>query len=151
MKDLVFEKEINASPEQIWDAITKLEKYRIWTAVFHKGSYFDGGWNKGDKIKFLIVNKAGIPEGMTSEIAESNFPNFISIRHLGFISNGQEDTESPEVKSWAPAYENYTIEEIAEGHSRIRVDAETDDKYVDMFTRIWPEALDALKSTAEMK
>jgi len=32
--------------------------------VQHEGSYFEGGWNKGDKTKFLAVNEKGEKEGM---------------------------------------------------------------------------------------
>lgn len=46
---------------------------------------------------------------MTSEIAESRKPEFISIKHLGVVLAGKEDTTSEEAKKWAPAYENYTL------------------------------------------
>ena len=46
---------------------------------------------------------------MVSEIAENKPNEFISIRHLGYIANGIEDTQSEAIRAWAPAYENYTF------------------------------------------
>jgi uncharacterized protein YndB with AHSA1/START domain len=49
MRKMHFEISINTKPEKIWDAIVDDKKYREWTSPFQKGSYFEGGWNKGDK------------------------------------------------------------------------------------------------------
>lgn len=43
---------------------------------------------------------------MISEIAESRADEFISIRHLGFITNGIEVTRGEPIRAWALAYEN---------------------------------------------
>ena len=74
MKKLNLEIKINASQEKVWDAIVNVSKYRIWTAAFNEGSFFEGGWNKGDTIRFIGLNEAGEKEGMISEIAESIYP-----------------------------------------------------------------------------
>ena len=66
-------------------------------------SYYEGGWKRGDTIRFLAIGKEGKKEGMISEIAEADFPNYISIKHLGYIWDGIEDTTSDAVASWAPA------------------------------------------------
>lgn len=80
MKKLHFEIMIDAKPEDVWDAVVNGKKYREWTSAFHEGSYFEGGWNKGDSIKFLARNEKGFREGMISEIAESKKDSFISIK-----------------------------------------------------------------------
>lgn len=150
MKKIHFEITINAKPEQVWDAIVNDEKYREWTSVFQAGSYFEGGWNKGDKIEFLALNEKGEKEGMYSEIAESTKPSFISIRHLGTILGGKKDAESEEAKKWAPAYENYTLTQQGET-TKFEVDADADEGFYEMFKDMWPEALQKLKQVAEKK
>jgi len=50
----------------------------------------------GDSIKFIAVNNDGKTEGMISEIDESRYPEFISIKHIGYILNGVEDTQATE-------------------------------------------------------
>jgi hypothetical protein len=148
MKKMHFEIIINAKPEQVWDAIVDDKKYREWTSAFQEGSYFEGGWNKGDKIQFLALNEKGEKEGMFSEIAESKKPSFISIRNLGTILGGKEDTTSEEAKKWVPIYENYTLTPQGEA-TQFEVDADADDNFIDMFKDIWPKALQKLKQVAE--
>jgi hypothetical protein len=48
---------------------------------------------------------------MTAEIAENRPFEFVSIRHLGIIKDGVDDTESPASRAWTPAFENYTFTE----------------------------------------
>ena len=148
MKKIKLDIEINASRQAVWDAIVNDAKYRQWTTAFTAGSFFEGGWNKGDSIRFL-VEKEGGKEGMIAEIAESIYPEFISIRHLGYISNGVDDTTSEEVKKWAPAYENYTLKELGEGKTQFMVEADTTEEYHQMFLELWPKALEKLKEVSE--
>jgi uncharacterized membrane protein len=88
MKKLNLEIQINSSQEKVWDTITDDKKYREWTSVFQPTSYFEGGWNTGDKINFVGIDEKGEKGGMVSEIAESRKPEYISIRHLGYMQNG---------------------------------------------------------------
>ncbi len=140
---------ISATKEAIWDTITNRNKYQLWTEVFSVGSYFEGGWNKGDTIRFLAANKKGKLDGMISEIAESENHKFISIRHLGYIYDGIEDTTSDEIKLWAPSYENYTIQEIDAQHCQFTVEMDSTDDYYVMFLELWPKALMKIKEISE--
>jgi uncharacterized protein YndB with AHSA1/START domain len=149
MKNINLEIEINASREEVWDAIIDKKKYSIWTSAFQETSHFEGGWNKGDTIKFLAFSKEGQLVGMISEIAESKFPEFISIRHLGNILNGIVDTTSDEVKKWTPSYENYTLEKLGENKTLFKLEMETIDEYYEMFLKMWPNALTRLKEVCE--
>ena len=148
MKKLHYEVLIKANPDGVWDAIVEDKKYREWTSAFHEGGYFEGGWNKGDKIRFLALNEKGEEEGMFSEIAESKKPSFISIRHLGIIVGGKEDTTSETAKKWVPAYENYTLTQQGE-NTKFEVDVDTDETFYEMFKDVWPKALEKLKQVAE--
>jgi hypothetical protein len=146
MKKLHFQISIKAPKEKVWNAMLEPETYTIWTSEFMPGSYYEGSWDRGSKIKFLIP--AG--DGMSSEIAENRKYEFISIKHLGIIKNGVEDTESPEAKTWTPAYENYTFTEKA-GATDVRVDLDTDSEFEKMFGEIWPKALLKLKQICERR
>ena len=85
---------------------------------------------------------------MLSRIKENRQHEFLSIEHLGLIQDGKEDTSSDEVKKWAGALENYTFKE-KNGSTQVSVDMDTDEEYTEMFERIWPDALQKLKSLAE--
>ena len=61
-------------------SVGRPESYKQWTSAFGDGLYFEGSWQKGQRIRFLT------PQGdeVTSEIAEIRPNEFISIRHLGY-------------------------------------------------------------------
>lgn len=101
-------------------------------------------WDKGSKIKFAD----GSGDGMYAEIAENRLHEFISIRHLGMVIDGKLDTESEEVKKWAPAYENYTFSSL-NGGTKVMIDMDIMPEYEAMFKEMWPKALEKLKELAE--
>lgn len=148
MQKMHFEIIIHGNPQDVWDAIVNSQKYRKWSSVFHQGSCFEGGWEKGDRIRFLTCNKNDEKEGMIAEIAESRKYSFISVKHLGYISGGVEDTSSEKVKQFAPAYENYTFTPIGDD-TKFEVDTDIEEDYVEMFSELWPKALKKLKDVVE--
>ncbi|MBL8483473.1 MAG: SRPBCC domain-containing protein [Rhodocyclaceae bacterium] len=139
-----FTATINATPAVVWYHITSPDSYKHWTSAFAEGSYFEGAWDTGSKIYFLSPSG----DGMVSEIAESRMNEFISIRHLGFLSNGTEDTTSDSVLSWAPAYENYTLLQVPEG-TRLVVDQDVPPEWEEHMNQAWPKAIDLLKKLSE--
>ena len=144
MKTLHFSVTINAPKEKVWTAMLDRESYEVWTAEFAAGSTYEGSWEKGEKIKFLSPEG----EGMTAVIAEHKPFEFISIKHLGYIKDGIEDTESPEIKAWAPLFENYTFSEN-NGISEVKVDIDTTPEFEDDMVQMWPKALAKLKMVCE--
>jgi hypothetical protein len=120
------------------------ECYRQWTSAFAVGSYFQGSWQQGEKIRFLAPSG----DGMVAEIAEHKPNEFISIRHLGFISNGVEDTTSEAVRAWAPAYENYTFLATPTG-TKLVVDQDVTEAFEQDLVAAWPKALQLLKARCE--
>ena len=144
LKHLQFSILINAPAATVWHHMTDPESYRRWTSAFTEGSHFEGSWEQGAKIRFLSPTG----EGMVAEIAESRRHEFISIRQLGFIANGVEDTTSDAVRAWAPAYENYTL--IAEpGGTRLKIDQDMTAEHEAYMNEVWPKALALLKQLCE--
>lgn len=74
MKSIQFAISINAPKEKVWRTMLDPESFKVWTAEFCEGSYFEGSWSKGEKIKFLTPDG----DGMTSMIAENKPYEFIS-------------------------------------------------------------------------
>jgi hypothetical protein len=146
MKKLHFKTAINAPVEKVWNTMIGPETYKAWTRPFGEGSYYEGSWDKGSKIKFLTPPG----DGMISEIAENRKHEFISIRHLGMIKSGVEDFTSPEVKAWAPSLENYTFTH-KKGVTRVEVDLDIAPEWEKMFLDLWPKALNSLKRICEGK
>jgi hypothetical protein len=149
MQTLHFSTHIKASPEKVWKTMLDNATYRIWTAPFHEGSYFKGDWSEGSKILFLGPGENGEAEGGMVSMIETNRPyEFISIKHLGMIKNGIEDTTSEEAKKWTPAHENYTFTE-KDGGTDLSIDMDSNEEYKEMFEGVWPKALAKLKELAE--
>ena len=149
VRRLQFDVVIAAPRERVWDNIVNDEPYRKWTAAFMPGSYFEGRWDKGARIRFLARNQAGEVNGMWSEIAEIRRPEFLSIRHLGIVRDGKDDRESEEAKKWEAAYENYTLTDVG-GKTKFAVDQDVpDDSLAPMFSDAWPKALALLKGISE--
>ena len=144
MEKLNFQISINASRNKIWDVLWNDETYRKWTAVFSPGSYAVTDWQEGSKTLFLSSDGSG----MVSTIAKNIPFEFLSIKHLGFVKNGIEDTESEEVKKWAGALENYTLKEAGES-VLLEVSMDMNDEYKDYFLKVFPQALQLVKDIAE--
>lgn len=123
--------------------------YRQWTEVFHAGSYYKGSWEKGSKMLFLGPDpETGKEGGMVSMIADNRKHEFISIKHIGMVNDGVEDTTSEEAKKWAPAYENYTFTE-KDGVTEVKIDIDMLPEFKEMMEEMWPKALEKLKELAE--
>ena len=144
LEPLRYKVTIRASREAVWDAMLSPETYRAWTALFCEGSYYEGSWNEGDRIRFL--GPGG--EGMTSVIAESRRPERVSIQHLGVVKDGREDTTSEAAAAWSPAFETYTFAE-ADGGTELTVEVETPPDFVDFMDAAWPKALAKLREICE--
>jgi hypothetical protein len=144
MQKLQFKTVINAPREKVWNILWDDKTYREWTSVFSEGSSAQTDWQKGSKVLFTD----GKGSGMVARIAE-NVPNeFMGIEHLGMVENGVEDTTSDKVKGWAGAREDYTLKAV-DGKTELTVDMDINDEYKDMFSEMWPKAMESIRSIAE--
>lgn len=148
VEKLHFEIHINAPAEKVYRIMLDKETYPAWTKVFHPGSYFEGSWEKGAKILFLGPDQDGNMGGMVSRIRENIPHKFVSIEHLGLMNKIKEVTTGKEVEAWAGALENYTFEEI-NNTTLLSIETDTNQEYKQMFSEIWPKALDKLKVLCE--
>lgn len=141
---LTYSITIGTSREQVWHALFDDEPFRKWSGVFAEGSHYVGDWSEDSEIRFLTEDN----DGMISVIDRNRPYEFMSIRHLGYIRQGVEDTESDEVKSWTPAFENYTLKEV-DGATHLTVETDTFNDFVEYFNETWPKALVVVKKMAE--
>jgi uncharacterized protein YndB with AHSA1/START domain len=152
MEKLQFSTRINAPVQTVWSTMLDDATYREWTSEFHEGSYYEGDWNQGSEIRFLGPDDDGSTGGMLATVEESRPHEFVSLRYLGQIVDGADDTTSDEAKSFAGTHENYTFRQ-ADGMTvldvEVDVDADSDDEFVQMFKDLWPKALDKLKAMCE--
>ena len=148
METIQFTTLINANKQKVWNVMLEDKTYRQWATAFHEGSHYKGNWETGSEIHFLGPNEEGKLSGMYSKIKENRLYDFISIEHLGFVSDGIVDTTSEEVKKWTPSFENYTFTE-KENQTELKVEMQVDTNYKAMFEEMWPRALKTLKDLSE--
>jgi hypothetical protein len=144
MKTLTFEVTIQAPRSLVCDTMLSQDGYRKWTAAFSEGSHYIGSWEQGAKIRFLAPSG----DGMISEIAENKPGEFVSIRHLGMVEKGIEDTTSEKTRAWAPAYENYTFSDVP-GGCHVVVTLDTAPDWEQYMLDTYPKALALLKGLCE--
>lgn len=143
-KRIQFVIDIAAPVPVVFGTMLDPQAYRDWTTAFAEGSYYAGSWQQGQPIRFM----APTGDGMVSEIAEHRIDEFTSIRHLGTIVDGIEDTTSESVRAWAPAYENYTFTATPDG-TRLVVDQDVTEAFEPYVAQAWPKALQRLKVLCE--
>lgn len=144
MEKINFNVMINATPEKVWQVLWTDDTYRKWTSAFAEGSYAKTDWKQGSKVLFLD----GKGQGMVSKIAVNRPNEYMSIEHLGEVKDGIEDTSSERVKVWAGAHENYTLKKV-NGKTELSIDMDINDEYKEMFSKIWPVALENVKKLSE--
>jgi uncharacterized protein YndB with AHSA1/START domain len=145
-----FSIDILASKEHVWHTMLDDQTYREWTSVFGAGSYYEGSWEKGSKIRFLGTAETGAeqPSGMISEIAENKKYECISIRHLGYVVNGKDVTDTPEIQAWSPMLETYTFTALPLG-TKLTVDVDMIPGMEEFMTEAWPKGLQQLKEMCQ--
>ncbi len=139
-----FKVRIDAPVEKVWDTMLNPESYTKWTAPFAEGSYFEGSWSEGERINFLAPGGSG----MAAVIAVNQPHEFISIKHIGHIMDGVEDTTSDSVRSWAPAYENYRFASVPDG-TEVLIEQEVIAGFETTMNDMWTKSLAILKALSE--
>lgn len=148
MEKIHFDIDIKAPAATVFNAVVDKRLFEEWTAEFNPTSTYEGGWNKNDKILFVGTTKEGKREGMVSKIKENIPHKQISIQHLGFVMDGKEVLEGPEIDKWKNAMEEYFLEEQnGNTHFKVAIDISSDMK--DYFVQTWPKALNKLKEISE--
>lgn len=144
-KTLEFEIRIQAPRQHVWHTMLDDAGYRAWTGAFCEGSYYEGQWREGAPMRFLSPSG----DGVFAVIARCEPGVFVSIRHLGIIEGGTEDSSSEAALKWAPAHENYAFEDLPGGATLLRVSQEVGPDYEAMMADMWPRALLGLKALCE--
>ncbi len=66
LKRIQVSADIAAPVARVFQIMLDPDGYRDWTSTFAEGSYYEGSWRQGEKIKFLGPSGGG----MLAEVAE---------------------------------------------------------------------------------
>ena len=149
VKKLFFDVLIDAPAHRVYAVMLGIDTYGEWTSAFDPTSHFEGGWEKGSKIRFLGIGPDGKKMGMVGHIEENIPDEYISIRYDGVVDGEHELTSGPAAEGWVGANESYSFKKEAENTTRLFVEVDSKEEYVDHFTSQWPDALARLKRICE--
>lgn len=140
MKRLEFSVEIKASREKVWNILWNDESYRVWTASFIPGSYYEGELIQGNNIRFLSPGQHGL-----FAVVEKVIPlQSMHFMHFGLVLDGVSQDKTFQDDS----IEYYDLLEIESG-TKLTVKINTEDEYITYFSNSFPKALNVVKQLAE--
>lgn len=144
MKDLQFGVDIAAPVARVWDCMFDPIAYRDWTRAFAEGSYFEGQWEAGRRLRFL--DPRGF--GMEAIVDECIKHEKLSLRLVGEIKDGRPVADSPLARN--PAHERYVFSAAPSGGTHLAIHLQSwDDGFTDFLQTTWPQALQRLKALSE--
>ena len=146
MKTLQFTQEIKAPAQKVWDTLWNEATYPQWTAPFNPngGSVMQSDWKVGGKTLFLDTKGSG----MVSTIRTKNEPYEMVFEHLGEVIDGNEDTTSEKVKSWAGSLEEYHLSE-RDGSTTLKASVQTGEEWEEMMNHGFTEGLEIVRKLSE--
>ncbi len=151
MEKLQYTIRINAPAINVYDimlGVSNKSTYEQWTALFNPTSTYEGSWLKGNKILFVGTDEQGEKGGMVSEIVENIPGKFVSIKHIGLLVGGVEQTDGPEIEKWTGGHENYNFEE-SKGVTTVCVELDMVEDFANYMNETYPKALVKLKEICE--
>lgn len=144
IEKLIFELEIYATPEIVWEKLWKDENYTNWTVPFCEGSYLKGDLNQGNRVHFLSPSG----EGMYSDVAFRIENKLMMFKHIGMVKDLEELPLDEETETWTGSYENYRLSEIPTG-TMLKVEVDTIADFKSYMEAKFPLALKRLKEICE--
>ena len=150
MEKLRYSVAINAPVQDVWTTMLNDATYREWTSVFNSDSYYEGDWSQGSEIRFLGPDGDGSLAGMIATVEENRPNELISLRYIGQVVNGEDDTTSEAAQAFMGAHEKYAFT-AAGGVTTVDVELDSEDEFVAMFDEAWPLALEKLKDIVEAR
>lgn len=145
MENLEYQVVISAPAKKVWDTMLQEKTYRQWVAKSWPGSFYEGKWAKGEKIRFIGAEGGGT----LAEIVEMKPYESVLARHIAVLGpGGVEDRTSEVAKGWIGTTEAYNLNEHL-GKTTLRVSIKTSPEWRGMFDEGWPGALEELKKLSE--
>ncbi len=144
IEKLVFEIDINAPKEKVWQKLWGKDTYSQWTSAFTEGSYFEGDFKQGNRVHLLAPGG----EGLYSDILFLKENEMLVFSHIGYVKDKQELPLDEETAVWTGSLESYTLTETSAG-THLKVELDNQKEHHDKMRELFPKALFKLKELCE--
>lgn len=145
MKKLEYSISINATTKKVWDIMLQPSTYVQWVEAAWPGSFYEGKWEQGEKIKFISENGSGT----LAVIKELKLYEYLLAEHSAILGKGGiEDVTSDMAKGWVGTTESYYFSGD-DTTTNLNVEIVTNPAWEKMFNDGWPNALKKLKEICE--
>jgi len=144
-KEIVIEVTIAAPRKKVWETTLHPVTYKEWVNAAWPGSFFEGTWKEGEKLRFVSEDGSG-----TLAILLEHKPyDYSFAKHVAVLNpGGIEDRDSDIARSWIGTTESYTFTE-QNGVTKLTVRLTIYPEWEKMFMDGWPKALAKLKEISE--
>lgn len=144
IKKIVFEQEIKASAETVWNKMWDKKSYTDWTTPFCAGTYFTGEIELGSRIHFIAPSF----DGMYSDVFYLIPNKLIIFKHIGNLKDLKELPIDAEVERWTGSFETYKLNEVG-GVTTVTAEIDCVPEYINYMEEKFPLALQELKKISE--
>ncbi|MCE7040244.1 SRPBCC domain-containing protein [Dyadobacter sp. CY312] len=144
IEKLVFEIDINAPREKVWQVLWGKETYGEWTKAFIDGSYFEGEIEQGKRVHLLSPSG----EGMYSDVVVLKENEQLIFSHIGYLKDKKELPLDKDMEAWTGSQEGYELTETPSG-THLRLELDNQKEFHDEMNKKFPLALRDLKRIAE--
>lgn len=144
IKKIVFEQEIKASVETVWNKMWDKKSYTDWTTPFCAGTYFTGEIELGSRIHFIAPSF----DGMYSDVFYLIPNKLIIFKHIGNLKDLKELPIDAEAERWTGSFETYKLNEV-NGVTIVTAEIDCVPEYINYMEEKFPLALQELKKISE--
>jgi len=144
IKKIIFEQEIKAAAETVWNKMWDKKTYTDWTTPFCAGTYFTGEIELGSRIHFIAPSF----DGMYSDVFYLIPNKLIIFKHIGNLKDLKELPIDAEAERWTGSFETYKLNEV-DGVTTVTAEIDCVPEYINYMEEKFPLALQELKKISE--
>lgn len=144
IQKLIFNQEINASAETVWNKMWDKKSYTEWTTPFCAGTYYTGEIEQGSRIHFIAPSF----DGMYSDVFYLIPNKLLIFKHIGNLKDLKELPLDAETEKWTGSFETYKLNEV-DGITTVTAEIDCVAEYINYMKEKFPLALQELKKISE--
>ncbi|OJV50633.1 MAG: hypothetical protein BGO31_09275 [Bacteroidetes bacterium 43-16] len=141
----LFEIDIKAPREKVWQAMWSKAGYTAWTSEFTEGSYYEGELKAGETVHLLSPDG----NGLYSDVIFMQENKLMILSHIGIVVDGIEQDPDAETELWTGILESYRLSDNEDGSTHLSLELDNQKEYFEKMNESFPRAFHKLKALCE--